>query len=127
VVASAIVHRVHPDRLQFRRLPGRQSADPLEGVDVGELSVRFARLTPGPRSPHRHPSCVEVIHVLEGTGTAWQDGETTAVGPGDVYVVPVGVAHATLPDPGNEMLVICAFPVGDLAANTEELEGPIEL
>ena len=121
------MHRVPLDELRFRDLPGRRAADPLAGVDAGELSVRYSRLRSGPRAPHRHPRCVEVIHVLEGTGTAWQDGETTRVGPGDFYVVPAGVPHATLPDPGTEMLLFCAFPVADLAANTEELEGDIDL
>lgn len=121
------MHLVRASSLAFRELPGRRAADPLEGVDAGALSVRYSRLRPGPRSPHRHPGSVEVIHVLEGKGTAWLDGETTHVGPGDLYLIPAGVPHATLPDPGNEMLLLCAFPVADLAAATEELEGPIEL
>jgi quercetin dioxygenase-like cupin family protein len=121
------VYLVPADSLPFREAPGRRVADPLDGVDAGPLSVRYSRLRPGPRSPHRHPGCVEVIHVLEGEGTAWLDGETTHVRAGDLYLIPAGVPHATLPDPGNEMLLLCAFPVADLAAVTEELDGPIEL
>lgn len=111
--------------LAFGQLPGRRSADPLAGADVGALSIRVARLTAGPRAPHRHPSSVEVICVLEGEGTHWQEGETARVGPGDVVLVPVGVAHATIPD--DEMLLYCAFPVASLAGNVEELDEPIEL
>ncbi|HET8607765.1 MAG TPA: cupin domain-containing protein [Gaiellaceae bacterium] len=113
------------DEVEFRQLPGRRSANPLEGVPVGELSIRFARLKAGPRAPHRHPRTPEVIFVLEGEGTAWIDGETTRVAPGDVYAIPAGAAHGTIPD--DEMLVYCAFPTADLAAETEELSEPIRL
>jgi quercetin dioxygenase-like cupin family protein len=121
------VHLVRADALPFREAPGRRVADPLEGHEAGALSVRYSRLRPGPRSPHRHPGCVEVIHVLEGAGTAWLDGATTHVRAGDLYVIPAGVPHCTIPDAGNEMLLLCAFGVADLGAVTEELEGEIEL
>jgi quercetin dioxygenase-like cupin family protein len=121
------MHLTRADQSHFRQLPGRRSADPLAGLDVGRLSMRFARLTPGPRNPHLHPGCVEVIYVVEGRGTAWLAGETTPVRAGDLFVVPAGVAHATLPDQGTEMLVLCVFPVDDLAANTVELDGEVTL
>lgn len=91
------------------------------------MSVRLARLYAGPRSPHRHPRSVEVIYVLEGAGVNWQDGETARVSTGDIVLVPAGVAHATLPDPGSEMLVLCVFPVSDLAGNLEELDQIVTL
>ena len=116
---------VRTAELAFGQLPGRLSADPLAGLDAGPLTIRFARLAAGPRSPHRHPLSVEVIYVVEGAGTHWQEGETARVGPGDVVLVPVGVAHATLPD--SEMLLYCVFPVASLDENVEELDGPIEL
>lgn len=115
------------DEAAFRQLPGRLSANPLDGVGLGELSVRFARLSSGPRAPHRHPASVEVIYVVEGEGICWQDGATARVGPGDVVLVPAGVPHATIPNDGTEMLLYCVFPVADLAGNIEELDGEIEL
>jgi quercetin dioxygenase-like cupin family protein len=121
------MHLTRTDQCHFRQLPGRRSADPLAGVDVGPLSVRFTRLTPGSRCPHLHPDCVEVIYVVEGRGTAWVEGETTPVRAGDLFVVPAGAAHATLPDQGTEMLVLCAFPVDDLGANTVEMDGEVTL
>jgi mannose-6-phosphate isomerase-like protein (cupin superfamily) len=115
--------------LTFGHLPGRRSADPLAGLadgrEPGPLSIRIAHLTAGPRAPHRHPGSIEVIYVVEGEGTHWQEGETVRVEPGDVVLVPVGVAHATLPD--SEMLLYCVFPVGSLEGNVEELDTPIEL
>jgi len=111
--------------LAFGELPGRRSADPLAGLDAGALSVRLARLAAGPRAPHRHPHSAETIFVVEGEGTHWQEGETARVRPGDVVLVPAGVAHATLPDA--EMLLYCVFPVASLAGNVEELDEPIDL
>lgn len=113
--------------LAFGQLPGRRSADPLPGAELGPVCVRFARLSPGPRAPHRHPRSVELTYVLEGEGTHWQEGETARLGPGDLVVVPVGVRHATIPDDGNEMLLYCVFPVATLEGNVEELDEPIEL
>jgi quercetin dioxygenase-like cupin family protein len=116
---------VRTAELAFGQLSGRLSADPLAGFDAGPLSIRFARLAAGPRAPHRHPRCAEAIYVVEGEGTHWQEGETARVGPGDVVLVPAGVAHATLPD--SEMLLYCAFPVASLEGHVEELGEAIEL
>ena len=111
--------------LAYRQLPGRLSANPLEGADVGQVSIRVVHLDAGPRAPHRHPRSLELIHVLAGEGTFWQDGETARVGPGDLVVVPAGAAHATIPDA--EMDLYCVFPLASLAGEVEELEGEIVL
>lgn len=127
--AAARAGVVRRDELRFVELPGRASADPLallEGADGAGLSVRVVRMGARPgRRPHRHPHSVEVVHVLGGTGTAWLDGRRTAVGPGDTFLIPVGAAHATLPDPGETLELLCVFPHADLAANLDELEGPV--
>jgi len=114
------------DDLPWVALPGRDSADPLLGAGAAAgVSVRIVRLPAAAgRTPHRHPRSVEVVHVLEGHGVAWQDGSRRQVGPGDTVVIPTGVPHATLPAPGTTLLLVCFFPDGDLAANLEELDGP---
>ena len=113
--------------LAFGQLPGRRAADPLPGAELGEICIRFAHLTAGPRAPHRHPHSVELTYVLEGEGTHWQEGETERVGPGDLVVVPVGVRHATIPDAGGEMLLYCVFPVATLEGNVEESDEPLAI
>ncbi len=116
------------DELDFKQLPGRASADPLALVGGGDphgVSVRVVRMQAAPgRTPHRHPHSAEVVHVLAGTGTAWLEGQRTAVGPGDTFVIPTGAAHATLPDAGVTLELLCFFPHPQLGANLEELEGP---
>ncbi|HEY6030899.1 MAG TPA: cupin domain-containing protein [Gaiellaceae bacterium] len=113
--------------LAFRQLPGRLSADPLAGVDAGAVSVRLVHLTEQGRNPHRHPHCVELIYVLEGEGTFWQEGETEPLRAGDLVLVPAGAAHATVPHVGGEMHLYCVFPVARLDGEIEELEGEIRL
>jgi quercetin dioxygenase-like cupin family protein len=115
--------------LAFLELPGRRSADPLALLGGGGphgVSVRIVRMEAAPgRRPHRHPLSVEVVHVLAGTGAAWLDGRATPVGPGDTFLIPAGAAHATLPDHGAALELLCFFPHADLASNIEELEGPV--
>lgn len=118
---------VRSAELRFGQLPGRRSADPFAAAGAAEVSVRFARLSPGPRAPHRHPLSVEVIYVVEGEGTHWQEGEAEPVGPGDVVLVPRGVAHATIPAGDDGMLLYCVFPIATLDGNVEELTEPVEL
>jgi quercetin dioxygenase-like cupin family protein len=112
------------ESLDFARLPGRVSADPVPpGLAVG-CSARVVRIAPGPRTPHRHPHSVEVVYVAEGSGTAWEDDVPTRVSAGDVLVVPAGVPHATVAAGPGDLVLVCFFPHPDLAANAEELPAP---
>lgn len=118
------------DELSFAELPGRRSADPLDRLEetgAAGVSVRVVHLRHDPshsRRPHRHPQSSEVVHVLAGTGMAWQDGTYVRVARGDTFLVARGVPHATLPHPGSSLELVCFFPHPDLGANTEELDGP---
>lgn len=111
--------------LDFRELVGRRSADPLPGWAAESCSVRVVRIEPGPRTPHRHPRSVEIAYVAEGSGVAWEGDGRTEVTAGDLLVVPAGVPHATVATSPGGLLLVCFFPVGDLASNLEELPGPV--
>jgi quercetin dioxygenase-like cupin family protein len=111
--------------LDFAQLPGRLSADPLPpGLDVG-ASARIVYIAPGPRTPHVHPLSAEVVYVAAGTGTAWEDDVATRVGEGDLVVIPPGVPHATVASGTSDLVLVCFFPHPDLAANIQELTGPV--
>jgi quercetin dioxygenase-like cupin family protein len=112
------------DALRYLELPGRRSADPFRDLDV-PVSVRHVRIEHSPgRTPHRHPHSIEVVHVLAGHGTAWQDGQRHPIGPGDTVLIPQGAHHATLAAPGEGLELLCFFPHPDLSTNIEELDGP---
>jgi oxalate decarboxylase/phosphoglucose isomerase-like protein (cupin superfamily) len=103
----------------FADLPGRRSADPLDGVD-SKSSARFVTLgyTEG-RTAHHHPRSEEVMYVVKGRGHIWIDGTRHPVEAGDVVHVETGAAHATVPDPDSTMELMCFFPHPDLSANYE--------
>lgn len=43
---------------------------------------------------HYHTSADEIQYVIAGKGTFWLGSEQREVGPGDLIVIPKGVAHA---------------------------------
>lgn len=112
------------DALEFESRPGRESADPLAPAGGGgRFTVRVVRLAGGAvRWAHRHPHSVEVIHVTHGRGVLWEAGIERRFEQGDTALVSTGVPHATVPDAGTEMELICFFPHPDLDENIEELE-----
>jgi quercetin dioxygenase-like cupin family protein len=113
--------------LVFDELPGRASANPFPGMDSGAMSLRLVRVVAGAgRTPHRHPESAEAIYVVRGRGQLWEEGSLRPVAAGDCALIPRGVPHATVPDPGYSMELVCFFPHPDLKANLEELDGPID-
>ncbi|MGH2774923.1 MAG: cupin domain-containing protein [Actinomycetota bacterium] len=124
---------VERDALRFVARAGRESADPLAGPSTDPLfeagvdfTVRIVRLSSETvRWAHRHPLSVELLHVCRGRGLLWEGGVERRFEQGDTALVPVGVPHATVPDPGTDMELICFFPHSDLDSNIEELEDMI--
>lgn len=116
---------VRREELEFRQLPGRSSADPLDGLEAAS-SLRIVRLEPRvARTAHRHPRSEEVVYVAEGRGWVWRDGEREPVSAGDCFLVPAGVPHATVPE--TPMTLVCFFPHPDLDDNLEELDRTVEV
>jgi quercetin dioxygenase-like cupin family protein len=113
---------VPANSLDFADLPGRRSANPFPaGGHSSSLRVVELERTQG-RTAHRHPHSEEVVYVEDGSGQVWLDGELTKVSAGDIVHIPVGAAHATIPDEGVGMRLICFFPHPDLGANLEDTD-----
>lgn len=112
---------------EVAQLEGRRSADPLAGLPTAS-SVRVVTLrrTTG-RHAHVHPHSEEVVYVVAGSGYVWIDGRRSPVTPGDVVHVPAGVPHATVPDPGAAMELVCFFPHPDLIANLTETTDVVDV
>jgi quercetin dioxygenase-like cupin family protein len=62
------------------------------------------------------------MYVVSGKGRLWENGEERRIEAGDCALIEAGVPHATLPEPGTTMQLVCFFPHPDLNANIEELE-----
>jgi quercetin dioxygenase-like cupin family protein len=113
---------------RFRELPGRAAANPLEAADVQGMSMRVVVVHGGaPRSPHRHPHSQEVIYVASGRGRLWQEGVLRRFQEGDCALIGRGEAHATIPDPGESMELVCFWPHPELEKNIEEMDDVIAL
>ncbi|MGH9245246.1 MAG: cupin domain-containing protein [Acidimicrobiales bacterium] len=115
------------DRYRFEALPGRRSADPLDGHPPGRSSVRVVVIEPGRRSPHLHPHSEEVVYVMAGRGQIWIDGAFHPVAPGTCAWIPPSVPHATLASAGERVELVCFFPHPDLRANLQDLPTYVEL
>ncbi|HEX7097626.1 MAG TPA: cupin domain-containing protein [Acidimicrobiia bacterium] len=116
---------VRPAEITYRQLPGRRSADPFTAAAAagGESVVRQVTIEPGVRrTPHRHPHSEEVTYVVSGRGKLWLDGTYHTVEAGTWVRVPAGVPHATLADPGDQLLLVCFFPYPTFEDNIEELD-----
>jgi len=108
--------------LRFVDLPGRRSADPLDGVgSVSSLRIVELGRTEG-RTAHLHPHSEEVIYVESGSGQVWIDGTLHRVEQGDVVHIPAGAPHATIPDEEVQMRLICFFPHPELSDNIENAD-----
>lgn len=113
-------------------LPGRTATELVSGVE-GDYPVTVRRVSIPPegagpgragRGPHRHAGCTEVIVVQAGTGEFTAGTDSWPVGPGDVIVVSPGDPHLTRNTGPGELVMLCFFPVPDLAAVTTEAGGP---
>ena len=63
-----------------------------------------------PDPPHSHPH-EQVSYVAEGEILFVMDGEQTRLGPGDVFLVPSGVAHSIQQLTEHVRLVDCFTPI----------------
>jgi quercetin dioxygenase-like cupin family protein len=71
------------------------------------------------RAAHQHSEFEECIYTLSGRGTTIADSGEYEMRPGDTLLMPPGEKHVTR-NTGNEPLVLlCFFPVADIAANTQ--------
>ena len=70
---------------------------PIIGDDEGTTPIRTGIQTsqPGYEAPlHSHPY-LEILHVLEGTAEAWEEGrEKVLLRKGDTIALPPGIPHS---------------------------------
>jgi mannose-6-phosphate isomerase-like protein (cupin superfamily) len=107
-------------------LPGRKAMEIVSGErgarGVTLRIVEIPAVKPGDtlRAAHHHSDFEECIYTLSGQGTTFADSGEYEMRPGDTLLMPPGEKHVTR-NTGNEPLVLlCFFPVADIAAATQE-------
>lgn len=101
-------------------LPSRSVAEVASGsvMDTTQTTLRIVELHPAaesePRHPHRHEHMEEVVHVLEGSGKTWIEGEVFEVTAGDTILYPIGQRHMTVNTGTEPLRLACFFPVPDI-------------
>lgn len=110
-------------------LPGRKALEIVSGEKGARgVTLRLVEIpVPKPgdslRGPHQHFNFEECIYVLSGQGRTFADSGEFPLKPGDTLLMPPGEKHVTR-NTGNEpLLLLCFFPVADIAGGTEE-RGP---
>jgi mannose-6-phosphate isomerase-like protein (cupin superfamily) len=83
----------------------RDPWQPRTVATLNDYDVRVLR-TSGEFPRHRHPETDEFFLVLSGSLTIRLDDGDVALGPGQLYVVPKGVAHQPISPDGAEVLLI---------------------
>jgi mannose-6-phosphate isomerase-like protein (cupin superfamily) len=111
-------------------LPGRKALELVSGQTGSRaVTLRLAEIPvpqPGesPRGPHQHYDFEECIYVLSGTGTTYADSGEFPLKPGDTLLMPAGEKHVTRNMGTEPLLLLCFFPVADIAEGTEEPTSP---
>jgi mannose-6-phosphate isomerase-like protein (cupin superfamily) len=107
-------------------LPGRTALEIVSGEKGARgVTLRLAEIpvpSPGetPRGSHHHSDFEECIYVLSGQGTTFADTGEYSLRAGDTILIPPGEKHVTR-NTGNEpLMLLCFFPVADIAKSTEE-------
>lgn len=107
-------------------LPGRASRQIVSG-ECGALQVTFRVVEIAPtrpddpqRGPHVHHGFEECIHVQSGRGVTETESGPREVSAGDTILVPAGELHVTRNTGEIPLVLLCFFPVAEIAAGTRE-------
>jgi uncharacterized cupin superfamily protein len=84
--------------------------------------VEIPVVKPGdaPRAAHQHWEFEECIYTLSGHGTTFSDSGEYEMRPGDTLLMPAGEKHVTRNTGSEPLVLLCFFPVADVAGATRE-------
>jgi mannose-6-phosphate isomerase-like protein (cupin superfamily) len=123
------------DDADTKRLQTRDVSETISGSVQGthEATLRIVEIDPiadaGDRNPHHHEHMDEVIFVLSGAGTAWEEGETFEVEESDTVFFPKGKRHMIANHTDEPLRLACFFADPDIERDfvrDEETTFPVE-
>ena len=107
-------------------LPGRNAREIVSGErgarGVTLRLVEIPVVKPGEplRAAHQHSEFEECIYTLSGQGTTFADSGEYQMRPGDTLLMPPGEKHVTRNTGSEPLVLLCFFPVANVAAATQE-------
>lgn len=107
-------------------LPGRKSLEIVSGEKGSSaVTLRLVEIpVPRPgetlRGPHRHQGFEECIYVMSGEGRTEADSGQYPLKAGDTILIPPGEMHVTRNTGTEPLVLLCFFPVADVAKRTTE-------
>ena len=107
-------------------LPGRKSLEIVSGEKGSQaVTLRLVEIpVPKPdetlRGPHFHQGFEECIFVMSGEGRTEADSGSYPLKAGDTILIPSGEKHVTRNTGKEPLVLLCFFPVADIAKRTQE-------
>lgn len=111
-------------------LPGRSSLEIVSGekgargVTLRLVEIAVPVIGEPQRGPHHHNDIEECIYVLSGRATTYAESGEYPLEAGDTILMPAGEKHVTRNTGSQPLLLLCFFPVADVAKATEEAPPP---
>ncbi len=111
-------------------LPGRKSLEIVSGEKGSQaVTLRLVEIPPvkqgeSPRGRHFHQGFEECIFVMSGEGCTEADSGNYPLKAGDTILIPSGEKHATRNTGSEPLVLLCFFPVSDIAKRTQETAAP---
>lgn len=105
-------------------LPGRKSLEIVSGEQGSqEVTLRLVEIpVPTPdeplRGPHHHDGFEECIFVLSGKGCTEAGSDRHPLTVGDTILIPDGEPHVTRNTGTEPLMLLCFFPVSEIAGRT---------
>lgn len=118
-----------------KRLQTRYVTETASGAVQGthEATLRIVEIDSiadaGERNPHHHEHMDEIIFVLSGEGTAWEDGETFGVTESDTVLFGKGKRHMIANHTDEPLRLACFFADPDIERDfvrDEETTFPVD-
>ena len=117
---------IRQDEAKSLGLPGRKSLEIVSGdkgaraVTLRLVEIPAAKPGETPRGPHRHNDFEECIYVLSGEGYTEADSGKYPLKAGDTILIPPGEMHVTRNTGAGPLMLLCFFPVPDVASRSQE-------
>ena len=111
-------------------LPGRKSLEIVSGEKGAQaVTLRLVEIPPvkpgdAPRGRHFHQGFEECIFVMSGEGCTEADSGNYPLQAGDTILIPSGEKHVTRNTGSEPLVLLCFFPVADIAQRTQETAAP---